>query len=85
MREMVHIPTRDLKPHEGRIKDFLIREGYCDDELTPECVEEAIDDLYDELASECESPHENRECERKFNLLASLERVKTFLEKYANE
>jgi hypothetical protein len=82
---MVHVPTRDLKPHEGRIKDFLIREGYCEGKLTPECVEEAIDDINDEYESKCESPDQNHECERLFDLLASLEKVKVFLEKYANE
>ena len=82
---MVHIPTRDLKPHEGRIKDFLISEGYCGEKLTPECVEEAIEDVNDEYESKCEGPNDNRECEHLFDLLASLERVKIFLEKYANE
>ncbi len=43
---MVHIPTKDLKPHEGRVKDFLEKEGYCEDKLTVDCVEEAIDDVH---------------------------------------
>ncbi len=82
---MVHIPTKDLKEHKGRVKDFLEKEGYCEDKLTPECVEEAIDDVYDEFESKCESPDENHECERLFDLLASLEKTRMFLEKYASQ
>jgi hypothetical protein len=80
---MVHIPTRDLKPHEGRVKDFLESEGYCVGKLTPDCVQDAINDLSDEYESRCESPDENKECERMFDMLAALERTKLFLEKYA--
>jgi hypothetical protein len=82
---MVHIPTRDLKEHKGRVKDFLEREGYCEEKLTPECVQDAIDDMTDEFEDRCESPDQNTECERLFDLLASLEKTKVFLEKYAND
>ena len=81
----VHIPLKDLKPHEGRVKDFLISEGYCDDKLTPECVQDAIDDLNDEYEDKCSSPDENSECRQLFDMMASLEKVKVFLEKYANK
>jgi hypothetical protein len=82
---MVHIPTKDLKEGKGRVKDFLIKEGYCEEKLTPECVQDAIDDVYDEFESKCSSTDENHECERLFDLLASLEKTRMFLEKYANE
>lgn len=81
---MVHIPLKDLKPHEGRVKDFLEREGYCEDKLTPECVQDAINDLNDEYESECSSPEDSSKCRQLFDLLASLEKTKVFLEKYAN-
>jgi len=70
--------------HKGRIKEFLMNEGYCGEKLTPSCVQEAIDDLYDEFEEKCESPDQNTQCQKMFDLLSSLERTKLFLEKYAN-
>ena len=70
--------------HKGRVKEFLMNEGYCGEKLTPNCVQEAIDDLYDEFEEKCESPDQNTECQKMFDLLSSLERTKIFLEKYAN-
>jgi hypothetical protein len=70
--------------HKGRVKAFLIKEGYCEEHLTPQCVQDAIDDLYDQFEDKCESPNQNSQCERIFDLLTSLDRTKIFLEKYAN-
>ena len=70
--------------HKGRVKAFLINEGYCGDKLTPECVQDAIDDVYEEFENKCESPDQNTQCQRLFDLLTSLDRTKVFLEKYAN-
>jgi len=70
--------------HKGRVKAFLINEGYCGDKLTPECVQNAIDDVYEEFENKCESPDQNTQCQRLFDLLTSLDRTKVFLEKYAN-
>ena len=64
----------------GRVKEFLIREGYCEEHLTPQCVQDAIDDLYDQFENKCESPDQNAECQRMFDLLTSLDRTKVFLE-----
>ena len=70
--------------HKGRVKKFLEKEGYCGEKLTPNCVQDAIDDLYDEFQDKCESPDENSQCQKMFDLISSLERTKLFLEKYAN-
>jgi len=69
---------------EHKIKAFLMSEGYCHERLTPGCVQDAIDDLYDEFQDKCESPDENSQCQKMFDLISSLERTKLFLEKYAN-
>lgn len=71
-----------MKGH--RVKEFLVSEGYCGEKLTPGCVQEAIDDIYDEFEEKCESLDQNSECQKMFDLLSSLERTKVFLEKYAN-
>jgi len=68
----------------GKIKEFLISQGYCGDKLTPECVQDAIDDVYEEFENKCESPDQNTQCQKMFDLLTSLDRTKVFLEKYAN-
>lgn len=79
----MYIPKRDANPHEGRVKDFLLSQGYCEEKLTPECVQDAIDDLNDEYMNECESPEDDNTCQSLFEMLSALERTKMFLEKYA--
>lgn len=75
---------RDMKPG-GRVKEFLLSQGYCNERLTPECIQDAIDDLNEEYLNECESPEDDSTCERLFEMLAVLERTRMFMEKYAKK
>jgi hypothetical protein len=63
------------------VKAWLQREGYCGEKVEPECVKEAVDDLYKEFREECDDPEESEKCRQLFDRIATLERIRAFLEK----